>query len=48
MLDKCKKVTAEFLGTFILCYIGCGAAVLNSSTPIIAPIIFVFLRRIRK
>ena len=34
MLDKCKKFTAEFLGTFLLCYIGCGAAVLNSSTPL--------------
>ena len=43
MLDKCKKFTAEFLGTFLLCYIGCGAAVLNSSTPAIGPIIFVFL-----
>ena len=43
MLEKCKKFTAEFLGTFLLCYIGCGAAVLNSSTPAIGPIIFVFL-----
>ena len=38
-----KKCLAEFLGTFILCYVGCGAAVLNSSVPISGPLIFVFL-----
>jgi len=38
-----KKCFAEFLGTFLLCYVGCGAAVLNSSTPLAGPLIFVFL-----
>lgn len=38
-----KKCCAEFLGTFLLCYVGCGAAVLNSSVPITGPLIFVFL-----
>ena len=38
-----KKCLAEFLGTFILCYVGCGAAVLNASTPLAGPLIFVFL-----
>ena len=38
-----KKCAAEFLGTFILCYAGCGAAVLNSSNPLSGPLIFVFL-----
>ena len=37
-----KKCFAEFLGTFILCYVGCGAAVLNDS-PVAGPLIFVFL-----
>ena len=37
-----KKCLAEFLGTFILCYVGCGAAVLNSN-PVAGPLIFVFL-----
>ena len=39
---QCKKCFAEFLGTFILCYVGCGAAVLNDS-PVAGPLIFVFL-----
>ena len=38
-----KKCCAEFLGTFLLCYVGCGAAVLNSSVPVAGPLIFVFL-----
>jgi len=38
-----KKLLAEFLGTFILCYLGCGAAVLNSDLPVAGPLIFVFL-----
>ena len=38
-----KKLLAEFLGTFILCYLGCGAAVLNSDFPAAGPLIFVFL-----
>lgn len=38
-----KKLLAEFLGTFILCYLGCGAAVLNSDLPLSGPLIFVFL-----
>ena len=43
MLDVCRKFTAEFLGTFLLCYIGVGAVLFNSSTPAIGPVIFVFL-----
>ena len=38
-----KKCLAEFLGTFLLCYVGCGAAVLNSTVPVAGPLIFVFL-----
>ena len=38
-----KKLLAEFLGTFVLCYLGCGAAVLNSDIPVAGPLIFVFL-----
>ena len=38
-----KKCCAEFIGTFLLCYVGCGAAVLNSSVPVSGPLIFVFL-----
>ena len=38
-----KKLFAEFLGTFILCYLGCGAAILNSNVPVAGPLIFVFL-----
>ena len=37
-----KKCLAEFLGDFILCYVGCGAAVLNNN-PIAGPLIFVLL-----
>ena len=37
-----KKCLAEFLGTFLLCYVGCGAAVLNNN-PIAGPLIFVCL-----
>ena len=37
-----KKLVAEFMGTFILCFVGCGAAVLNNN-PIAGPLIFVFL-----
>jgi len=37
-----KKCLAEFLGTFLLCYVGCGAAVLNEA-PVAGPLIFVFL-----
>lgn len=37
-----KKCLAEFIGTFLLCYVGCGAAVLNNN-PIAGPLIFVFL-----
>ena len=38
-----KKCLAEFLGSFLLCYVGCGAAVLNGSIPVAGPLIFVFL-----
>ena len=38
-----KKCLAEFLGTFLLCYVGCGAAVLNGTVPVAGPLIFVFL-----
>ena len=38
-----KKFCAEFLGTFLLCYVGCGAAILNASEPITGPLIFAFL-----
>ena len=38
-----KKCLAEFLGTFLLCYVGCGAAILNGSIPLSGPLIFVFL-----
>ena len=38
-----KKCLAEFLGSFFLCYVGCGAAVLNGSVPVAGPLIFVFL-----
>lgn len=37
-----KKCIGEFMGTFILCFVGCGAAVLNNN-PIAGPLIFVFL-----
>ena len=37
-----KKCVAEFMGTFTLCFVGCGAAVLNNN-PIAGPLIFVFL-----
>ena len=37
-----KKCLAEYLGTFLLCFIGCGAAVLNDN-PLSGPLIFVFL-----
>ena len=37
-----KKCFAEFLGTFILCYVGCGAAILNTA-PVAGPLIFVCL-----
>jgi aquaporin Z len=37
-----KKCLAEFIGTFLLCNVGCGAAVLNNN-PIAGPLIFVFL-----
>ena len=37
-----KKCVAEFLGTFTLCFVGCGAAVLNNN-PVAGPLIFVFL-----
>ena len=37
-----KKCVGEFLGTFILCFVGCGAAILNNN-PIAGPLIFVFL-----
>ena len=37
-----KKCLGEFLGTFTLCFVGCGAAVLNNN-PIAGPLIFVFL-----
>ena len=38
----CKKCVGEFLGTFLLCFVGCGAAILNNN-PLAGPIIFVFL-----
>ena len=38
-----KKCLAEFIGTFLLCYVGCGAAILNSNIPVSGPLIFVFL-----
>ena len=37
-----KKCIAEFMGTFTLCFVGCGAAVLNNN-PVAGPLIFVFL-----
>ena len=37
-----KKCVGEFLGTFTLCFVGCGAAILNNN-PIAGPLIFVFL-----
>ena len=37
-----KKCIAEFIGTFTLCYVGCGAAILNNN-PVAGPLIFVFL-----
>ena len=37
-----KKCIAEFIGTFTLCFVGCGAAVLNNN-PVAGPLIFVFL-----
>ena len=40
-----KKCIAEFMGTFTLCFVGCGAAVLNNN-PVAGPLIFVFLIRI--
>jgi aquaporin Z len=38
-----KKCLAEFIGTFLLCYVGCGAAILNSRAPVAGPLIFVCL-----
>ena len=38
-----KKCLAEFIGTFLLCYVGCGAAILNSSVPLSGPLIFTLL-----
>ena len=38
-----KKCLAEFLGTFLLCYVGIGACILNGSVPLSGPLIFVFL-----
>ena len=43
MISSSKKFIGEFLGTFLLCYIGCGGCVLTSSTPQMGPILFVFL-----
>ena len=43
MTSASKKFIGEFLGTFILCYIGCGGCVLTSQTPQMGPILFVFL-----
>ena len=37
-----KKCIAEFMGTFLLCYIGCGASILNNN-PLASPLIFTFL-----
>ena len=37
-----KKCVGEFCGTFLLCFVGCGAAILNNN-PLAGPIIFVFL-----
>ena len=37
-----KKCIAEFIGTFTLCFVGCGAAVLNNNR-VAGPLIFVFL-----
>ena len=37
-----KKCIAEYMGTFLLCFVGCGAAILNNN-PIAGPLIFVFL-----
>jgi aquaporin Z len=38
-----KKLLAEFLGSFILCYLGFGASVLNSDIPGVGSLIFAFL-----
>ena len=38
-----KKCFPEFIGTFLLCYVGCGGATLNLSVPVAGPLIFVFL-----
>ena len=38
-----KKFVGEFMGTFLLCYLGCGGCILTSSTPQMGPILFVFL-----
>ena len=37
-----KKCLSEFLGTFLLCYIGCGATILTDN-PLAGPLIFTFL-----
>ena len=37
-----KKCLAEYMGTFLLCFVGCGAAIQNNN-PIASPLIFVFL-----
>ena len=37
-----KKCLAEYLGTFLLCYIGCGATILTDN-PLAGPLIFTFL-----
>jgi len=38
-----KKYLAEFIGTFLLCFVGCGGAILNSNVPASGPLIFFFL-----
>ena len=43
MISASRKFIGEFIGTFLLCYIGCGGCVLTSSTPQMGPILFVFL-----
>ena len=37
-----KKYLAEFIGTYLLCHVGCGAAILNNN-PLAGPLIFTFL-----